>query len=249
MRTLLLLLLSPLSLLITLLPYSSASPSPRTNPRFNDLPVDDDDAPKQNLQPGPQSRPHPTRAFVSGPVPQVLGTPIPLSPDPCGPPAGQDPRARPASESTCFSYVSKGLDDDHPFKLNCTTDKTGYTLNVENCRKSLNAVCSTLALGSFSDGVGRDRWVWAVAPVGECLFFPPSFLPFFGLLFLLPFSVYKAPKRLGEGVALSDAILILNFFRRRRQLHAWLLGAEGQRAASDLRPLQKRHFWADDLGL
>ncbi|KAL8801149.1 MAG: hypothetical protein Q9182_004654 [Xanthomendoza sp. 2 TL-2023] len=135
----------PLLLLTTLLITSPSLitaliPSPPT--------TSDKNHHDRNHSPIPPSKP-----------PQVLGTPIPLLPDPCGPPIGQtDGRA--ASKSTCATSVDAGLPDDNPFKLTCGTDATGYTLNMEACRKSVNAACATLAYGRYDQGVGTDRWVW-----------------------------------------------------------------------------------------
>ncbi|KAL9002794.1 MAG: hypothetical protein Q9188_004297 [Gyalolechia gomerana] len=93
----------------------------------------------------------------------VLGDPDPFLDDPCGPP--EAPRAgRPGSKSTCGTVVADDLPAGSPFKLSCQMDNTGFIMNWDTCRSSVNAACAALTLAT---NPAVDRWVWA--PPGTAL--------------------------------------------------------------------------------
>ena len=154
---LLLLLLTTTLLLFIIPPTLAVPPSSGTDPRLNDN--------------------HPTSSNTDNTntnTPQVQGTtPNPLLPDPCGPPEHQDLHAKPASQSTCNRRIGRGWEGGDPFRLSCTQDATGYTIDWGSCTASVGTACVVLEyLGKQGPvGAGRERWVWPVAPIGECFFF------------------------------------------------------------------------------
>ncbi|KAL8733254.1 MAG: hypothetical protein Q9166_002271 [cf. Caloplaca sp. 2 TL-2023] len=162
-RDMLSLVISTLSLLLTLLSISLTSALPGTNPRSDDPRIPS--FPNKPTSSSNTKLPTSSSNTKLPTFPHVLGTPIPLLPDPCGPPL-QSSNALSASASTCYTSVSSTLDPQNPFHLECQKDKTGYTINWESCIASLNSACTTLSLSRFEEGIGSDRWVWATAPTG-----------------------------------------------------------------------------------
>lgn len=112
---------------------------------------------------------------IPTPLP-VIGKPNPFAEDPCGPNnihhhQSDSDGGKPGSKSTCAAVVDGDLPTGSPFKLGCEKDNTGYTINWDTCRASVNYTCGVLSLGT---NVAVDKWVWVgVGGMFLFLFHPP----------------------------------------------------------------------------